>query len=212
MTFHYRKYNSYKDYIKHQSSKMDKMLKKKNKSTQKVRPECFSKRVRYFEYHLKTFCRYMVKGKVLCLGARTGAEVKAFINLGFSDAIGIDVNPGKNNKYVIKGDFHKMPFEDDSFNNVFTNSLDHIFEIRKLSKEIDRVLTDKGKLVIEISHFLDFHEKKRKKQLKSSLSYESFCFDSFKDIDNGFKEFKLIHNIESEDKKMIAVFEKKKED
>jgi len=207
MTLYYRKYDSYKEYVKHQSSKLDKMLKKKNKSTQKVRPECFFKRVRYFQSNLEKFCPYMVEGKLLCLGARTGAEVKAFMRLGFKDSIGIDLNPGKDNPYVIKGDFHNMPFKDSSFNNVFTNSLDHIFDIRKLSREVNRVLVNGGKLIMEISHFLDFNREGRKKQLESGKIYESFCFDDFKDIENGFKEFKLKHTEEFQGKKIMVVFE-----
>ena len=44
---------------------------------------------------------------VLCLGARIGTEVKAFLDLG-AFAIGIDLNPGPDNRYV---SFHfvKLP-------------------------------------------------------------------------------------------------------
>lgn len=206
MTLYYRKYDNYEEYLKHQSAKLKKMLSKKNKKTKIVWPECFHKRVRYFIVHLKPFRRYLIKGKVLCLGARTGAEVKAFRRLGFKDSVGIDLNPGKKNKYVIKGDFHYIPFEDNSFPNVFTNVLDHIFDIRRLSKEINRVLVNNGKFLMEIAHFLDFGDSKMK-YIESSRFYESFFFDNFKDILEGFKEFRFIHNVEIDDKTLVIVFE-----
>lgn len=208
MTIFYRKYSNYEDYINHQSSKIEKALKKKTKSSQKVRPECFDKRVRFFISHLKPFCFYMIENdRILCLGARHGAEVKAFVRLGFKDSIGIDLNPVLKNKYVIKGDFHYMLFEDNSFSNVFTNSLDHIFDIRKLSQEIHRILKDKGRLVLEISHFLDFEEKNRIKTVEDDDCYETFCCSDFVDITNGFKEFKLLKYEETKAKKLMVIFE-----
>src|SRR6185503_1785705 len=46
---------------------------------------------------------------VLCLAARIGTEVKAFLDLGcFS--VGIDLNPGEDNRYVVHGDFHNLQF------------------------------------------------------------------------------------------------------
>ena len=44
---------------------------------------------------------------VLCLGARLGAEVQAFIDLGCF-AVGLDLNPGEDNRFVVHGDFHKL--------------------------------------------------------------------------------------------------------
>ena len=46
---------------------------------------------------------------VLCLAARIGTEVKAFLDLGCF-AIGIDLNPGTDNRYVVHGDFHDLQF------------------------------------------------------------------------------------------------------
>ena len=46
---------------------------------------------------------------MLCLGARLGTEVRALHNLGYF-AIGIDLNPGVDNPYVLMGDFHKLVF------------------------------------------------------------------------------------------------------
>jgi len=85
---------------------------------------------------------------VLCLGARSGAEVHAFLDLRYL-AAGIDLNPGEDNPLVIWGDFHDIPFEANSADVIFTNSLDHAFDIRKIIAEIQRVLKPAGFLIVE---------------------------------------------------------------
>ena len=89
------------------------------------------------------------KGRTaLCLAARIGSEVKAFLDLGCF-AVGIDLNPGKQNPYVLYGDFHNLQFASHSVDFVFTNSLDHAFDIERMAKEIARVLKPTGVLIIE---------------------------------------------------------------
>ena len=90
------------------------------------------------------------ENNVLCLAARLGTEVKAFLDLGCF-AVGLDLNPGKDNKYVVTGDFHDIQFPDHSVDIVFCNSLDHAFDIHKLMTEIRRVLKPQGKLILEIN-------------------------------------------------------------
>src|SRR3954467_8943428 len=55
---------------------------------------------------------------VLCLGARQGAECEAFIEKG-AVAIGVDLNPGQDNHYVVTGDFHALDYADQSFDCVY---------------------------------------------------------------------------------------------
>ena len=88
---------------------------------------------------------------VLCLGARQGTEVKAFHDLGCF-AVGIDLCPGKENKFVLYGDFHDLQFPAESADVIFTNSLDHVFDPQKMIGEITRVLKPDGVLVIEAIH------------------------------------------------------------
>lgn len=87
-------------------------------------------------------------GSVMCLGARLGSEVRAFVDEG-AFAVGIDLNPGKANRYVLTGDFHSLQFADDSVDAVFTNSLDHALDLKKVCLEIARVLKADGTLVVE---------------------------------------------------------------
>jgi SAM-dependent methyltransferase len=85
---------------------------------------------------------------VLCLAARIGTEVKAFLDLGCF-AIGIDLNPGKDNRYVVQGDFHDLQFAPGSVDVVYTNSLDHAFDLDRMAKEVLKVLKSDGLLIVE---------------------------------------------------------------
>lgn len=85
---------------------------------------------------------------VLCLAARIGTEVKAFLDLGCK-AIGIDLNPGEENPYVIQGDFHNLQFPPSSMDVVYTNSLDHAFDIQRIANEVLKVLKPGGLLIVE---------------------------------------------------------------
>ena len=85
---------------------------------------------------------------VLCLAARIGTEVKAFLDLGCF-AIGIDLNPGKENRYVVHGDFHDLQYAPSSIDVVYTNSLDHAFDIDRIAMEILKVLKPGGLFIVE---------------------------------------------------------------
>ena len=75
------------------------------------------------------------KSKSLCLGARTGQEVQAFINLEI-ESIGIDIVP--NEPLVIYGDIHDIPFDNHTFDLVFTNIVDHSLYQNKLISETEK--------------------------------------------------------------------------
>lgn len=202
----YRQYKNYDKYLKHQAKKFDIGFSKKIK---KFIPKYFPNNVRSFEKRINGFKDYVRHGKILCLGARTGAEVEAFRNLGFPYSIGIDINPGPNNEYVVKGDFHNMDFEDNSFDTIYSNCIDHAWNLRKLSKEIYRVSNKKARLILEIDHLLKKTKNERKKLLKKNSKYESIMWDDFRDIENGFKEFKLITKFTSAyDIFLVVVFER----
>ncbi len=200
-----RKYKSYKEYLHHQSRKLDIGVRKKIK---KFLPVYFLKRVHSFEKRIRKFKDHVENGKILCLGARLGAEVVAFRNLGFLDTIGIDINPGKNNDYVIKGDFHHMEFGNKSIDVIYCNCIDHCWDLRLLAKEMYRVLSDNGKIILEIDH-LTKNKKKNRDWIERPSKYESVLYDGLKDIIKGLKEFKLIFESDSTYHKFrIAIFEK----
>ena len=85
---------------------------------------------------------------VLCLGARLGTEVRALHGLGHF-AVGIDLNPGPGNALVLHGDFHQLVFPDGSVDAVYTNALDHVFDLDRVVGEVARVLAPGGAFLAE---------------------------------------------------------------
>lgn len=140
-----RNYNSYQEYISHQKSKLNQGIDFLKDYDIKYR-KALGKRLANLEF--------VNKSNVLCLAARIGTEVKAFLDNG-AFAVGVDLNPGKDNKYVVTGDFHKLQYANESTDVVFTNSLDHVFDINKTLAEIYRVLKPSGKLMIDIEKHSD---------------------------------------------------------
>jgi SAM-dependent methyltransferase len=137
-----RRYPDYETYLRHQSLKLDAL------------------RVRSLEGHSERFrsalgdrlgrCAVPLAGRsVLCLAARDGTEVRAFIERG-AFAVGIDLNPGSANPWVLVGDFHDLRFADRSVDVVYTNSLDHAFELDRLLAEVKRVLKPDGTFLVEL--------------------------------------------------------------
>ena len=141
-----RSYRSYEAYLAHQKGKLDRLP-----------PE----QLREYDVAYRSALRDRLSAgdvtwtgaSVLCLGARLGTEVKAFLDLGCF-AIGIDLNPGADNRYVVTGDFHHLQFPSASTDVVFTNSLDHALDINQVASEVKRVLKPGGRFVLEIGRGL----------------------------------------------------------
>jgi SAM-dependent methyltransferase len=141
-----RKYDSYDEYIKHQTSKTDNILKSESNA------EMLSKwNAKYYSSLKESIGKYSFdKGtSVLCLGARQGGEVQAFIDSGCF-AVGLDLLPTPENKYVVHGDFNNIQYADCSVDVVFTNSLDHAKDIKIVAEEICRVLKSGGRFIVEV--------------------------------------------------------------
>lgn len=136
-----KQYRTYQDYLDHQKQKLGRIKKQM---------------VEYdVNYHGLLLSRLKERGyakpgmTVLCLAARLGTEVKSFLDLGCF-ALGIDLNPGKENKYVVFGDFHNIQYPDKLVDIVFCNSLDHSLDLKKLIREIKRVLKPNGYAILEL--------------------------------------------------------------
>lgn len=134
-----RNYESYEAYRDHQVSKLAKLDLTKYTAEFK---SALSERI-------GTFPNMRRGSTVLCLGARNGAECEVFIEKGYF-AVGIDLNPGQANKTVLTGDFHNIQFADESVDMVFTNALDHTFDLDKVLSEVRRVLKPRGIFIAEI--------------------------------------------------------------
>lgn len=85
----------------------------------------------------------------LCLAARRGGEVRAFLDHD-AFAVGVDLNPGPENRWVLTGDFHDLQFADSTIDFVYTNSLDHAFDVSKVISEVRRVLKPEGELLLDL--------------------------------------------------------------
>ncbi len=134
-----RNYTDYEAYLIKQASKLDGRLGWCQKRSDELRNALA---IRLREMKIESGL------SVLCLGARLGGEVQAFIDIGCF-AIGLDLNPGVKSMFVIHGDFHQLQFADSSINIVYLNCFDHCLEPAKLLAEIHRVLKHKGRLILE---------------------------------------------------------------
>ena len=136
-----RRYASYDAYVEHQASKLD-----------KIAPRLREKEDEDFAEFRRRFasCAPLAGARsVLCLGARLGTEVRALHDLGYF-AIGIDLNPGASNAYVLPGDFHHIVFPDGSVDAVYTNALDHVFSLENVVGEVRRLLRPGGVFLADL--------------------------------------------------------------
>lgn len=108
----------------------------------------FDEDVKRFKANFETLEPLIVNRNSLCLGARSGAEVKA-MRMFANRAIGIDIAP-VDERYVQKGDFHSLKFDDKSFDIVYTNSFDHVYDLQTALSEVHRVLKDDGRFILEM--------------------------------------------------------------
>jgi len=152
-----RDYNNYDDYVRHQTEKFHKIAKYR----ELTKEEHYLKFLQRFEQRAELNDKHTV----LCLGARVGMEVKALIDLGHF-AVGIDLEPGLRNEYVLQGDFHNMIFADQSVHAVYTNCLDHVFDLDKILGEVRRVLQSDGIFLIDF-------------MIGEDEGYSTDAFDSF---------------------------------
>jgi SAM-dependent methyltransferase len=136
-----RQYGSYDEYVAHQSAKLDRIV-DRLRETQSQDQQEFKRRFELCD-ELKGL------NTVLCLGARLGTEVSALHELGFF-AVGIDLNPGENNQLVLPGDFHHIVFPDASVDAVYSNVMDHVFDLNRVIAEIVRVLKPGGLFVADL--------------------------------------------------------------
>jgi SAM-dependent methyltransferase len=136
-----RNYASYSEYLEHQAGKLDKITGRLLETEKEDLAE--------FQRRFQT-CEVLKEARsVLCLGARLGTEVKALHELGYF-AIGIDLNPGSENQYVLPGDFHHIVFADGSVDAIYCNALDHVYELDRAISEIKPLLRPRGLFVADL--------------------------------------------------------------
>ncbi len=142
-----RDYESYEEYLVHQRQKLDVMIKSGHGFPNAVVAEYRRRFYRRFRHLLWLLPR---DATIVCLGARQGTEVEVMRDLGFRNAHGIDLNPGPENPLVRPGDFHHLENEDASVDLVYTNSVDHAFDLDDFFREHTRVLKPQGYALYDI--------------------------------------------------------------
>jgi len=176
---------SYEKYVEKQGNKIH-------------NPEKREQLLRRTEHRQRTFQRVFTRikdhlrsGRVLCLGARTGCEIIGARRAGFKDSQGIDLHPVGD--LTIQGDWHDIPFENSSFENVFTNSIDHCYDLQKMIHEIRRVLKPKGRVCLLLSRKQMLHNKKDKEKYMRGSQNFLFWEDAL-DLASVFQEqgFQLV--------------------
>ena len=111
------------------------------------------------------------KSNAICLGARTGQEVKALIDLGIK-AIGIDLVPFP--PYTIEGDIHNLKALDSSFDFIFTNIFDHSLFPEKFCNEMERVCKSGGIIIIHLQLGVDGDKYSENIVHKPNIIYKYF--------------------------------------
>jgi SAM-dependent methyltransferase len=135
-----KEYASYEEYVRHQGSKLGKIDWLKT---------YHSRFLEALKLRIRDMPGLRHGATVLCLGARTGAECEAFHAFG-ALSVGIDLNPGEENKYVLFGDFHALQFPNAVFDIVYTNAIDHAADLGLMLSEVRRVLKIGGVFNAEI--------------------------------------------------------------
>lgn len=145
--FRRRDYDSYDEYLLHQQQKFTELLKlglvRGNRSVAAARRRFYSR----FRHLVTLLPR---DARILCAGARDGTEVEVLRDLGFRRAIGIDLNPGPGNTLVRRGDFQALDLPDDSLDLLYSNSLDHAFDLEALFEEHARVVKPTGYVLYDV--------------------------------------------------------------
>jgi len=136
-------YKKYSNYLNHQRNKTNdpKKIKKWLGEEWEIKYNGFRE---IFERN-KKFTLH--KKNAICLGSRTGQEVKALIDLGI-DAIGLDLVAFP--PYTIKGDIHNIEKNSNSIELIFTNIMDHSLYPEKFCSEMERICKKGGHIIIHL--------------------------------------------------------------
>jgi SAM-dependent methyltransferase len=144
----FRDYSSYGEYVEHQKQKIDEMLKIRGGFSNQVITSYRLKFFRRFKHLHRLLPREAV---IVCAGARQGTEVEVLRDLGFVNAYGIDLNPGPENPLVRQGDFMKMAEKSSSIDLIYSNCVDHAFNLEQFFAEHARVIKPNGYALYDLA-------------------------------------------------------------
>ncbi len=144
--FLYRDYASYEEYVEHQKQKIIEIMKVYGGFSLRV-----LLRQRFDFWQRFRVLELPHDARILCLGARFGTEVEVLRDLGYRNALGTDLEPGPDNPYVVVGDFMHVDAADGSIDMVYSNAVDHAFNLPDFFKEHARILKPDGLAVYDIA-------------------------------------------------------------
>lgn len=180
---HYKKFDSYENYTEAQVAKL-----RGREDYVRLKSE---RKLTDFLVDFIRFEGYIPSGcKILCLGARFGEEVRAFRKIGY-EAIGIDLWADEGD-LVVKGDWNDLPWENE-FDVIYTNSIDHAWNLETMIDQILKALKKKGKVIIALdqNHTHACGDERIKKKFADPDRYEAMLWNNDWDIievfgDKGF--------------------------
>lgn len=179
-----RHYRNKKEYILHQKQKTQD-IERQNKW---LNEEWESKLNGFKELFSRHKDIINSSSSALCLGARTGQEVQALLDMGIENVIGVDLVAFL--PLVEEGDVHNLRFEDSSFDFAFSNIFDHLLEPLKMFQEVSRVLKSGGYFILHLTVGADIDEYStqmvRDVKAVEDLLRESFLIISSCEIQNSF--------------------------
>jgi len=126
---------SYGDYIKLQTTKMRERPNEMRRAEKGHRNK--------FRIHMSLLKEEADGTRLLCVGARHGTEATVAESMGF-DPVAMDLLPGREARETVQADFHFLPFKADSFDCLYTNSMDHSLRPDLMNEEMKRVLRPGG--------------------------------------------------------------------
>lgn len=132
-------YKDYQAYLQHQiDGNKNQSKKDRADKVRQERIDCFKK---VFEK-----LKLPKESKALFIGARWGEEVIAGQDL-YAECIGMDLVPFP--PLVEEGDMHELKYEDERFDFVYSNVIDHSYDMKKVFDEMGRVLKPGGLLLVD---------------------------------------------------------------
>jgi 2-polyprenyl-3-methyl-5-hydroxy-6-metoxy-1,4-benzoquinol methylase len=140
-------------------------------------------------FFLERLLRYRHKGKLLDIGAASGAYVRAAIDKGW-DAYGIELSPlavkfAKNYWKVdlIQGTLGQAHFQDNFFDTVIlVHTLEHLPHPLETLEEINRIMKRTGMLYVSLPNIASYKAKKMKERWGSLKPAEHLFFFSPKTL------------------------------
>ncbi len=141
-------YKKYSDYINHQKTKTS----NPNKIKKWLGDEWDIKYNGFLEIFKRNKKYIINKKKAICLGSRTGQEVKALIDLGIN-AYGLDLVAFP--PFTQEGDIHNIESSSNSVDLIFTNIFDHSLYPEKFCSEMERICQKEGNIIIHIQKGID---------------------------------------------------------